>query len=780
MRLSGAHPTPLFSGPQPATLGRMGTGRVLVPEDSRARRAAPTASRAFGDALDGNHLAAHDAERVARKAQRKEQRREEASHAEASRRVAMKGLRRRVTELEAALAEREASARLEASFFEEERAHFQADLEHAIEHERRLAAEEAFTSARAAEAAEAATRDARVSALEEELAGERRRAEELVAVVSRQSKDLAKGGADIAELRESFERAAEVRTAEARREMEREMERLRETKAREMEWEMERLRQTERDAERLRETKERDAERLRETERDAERNRLVRALDETREKLEREMNRRVETERRLEEAERREDVAAAPNAAATARRRETARAASAAAAAIRRDHERLRAEMRQLVMTSSSDVAEATRRAEALGAAAAAAAERFDAERRERRRLANALLELKGNVRAFVRVRPLSAAERDRGECAALVPSSSSEVRLNTGGGLRPSADARRFEMDAVFGPEASQSTVFEEVAPLVRSALDGYHACIFAYGQTGSGKTHTMEGSEEDRGITFRALSALFREAERERATTRYEFAVEMLEVYNDKVRDLLELDPAKPKPHDVRQGPDGAFVTDLERVPVSSSMDVMRVMRRGTAARKTGRTDMNERSSRSHLVFTVHVVGVNATRGETTRSRLNLVDLAGSERLSKTNATGERLAEAQHINKSLSALGNCMSALATRQRHRKKHGAGAAGHVPFRDCKLTHILSPCLGGDSKTLMFVHAGPAASEAGESACTLEFASRVRAVELGPARRNVVANDADGDGDALARAREEIAAKNRRIEHLKRELEAARG
>ena len=235
----------------------MGTGRVLVPEDSRARHAAPTASRAFGDALDGNHLAAHDAERVARKAQRKEQRREEASHAEASRRVAMKGLRRRVTELEAALAEREASARLEASFFEEERAHFQTDLEHAIEHERRLAAEEAFTSARASEAAEAATRDARVSALEEELAGERRRAEELVAVVSRQSKDLAKGGADIAELRESFERAAEVRTAEARREMEREMERLRETKERDMEREMERLRQTERDAERLRETKER-------------------------------------------------------------------------------------------------------------------------------------------------------------------------------------------------------------------------------------------------------------------------------------------------------------------------------------------------------------------------------------------------------------------------------------------------------------------------------------------------------------------------------------------
>ena len=769
MRLSRAHPTPLFTAPQPATLGRMGTGRVLVPDPERRRhRAASAASfaarRAFGDALDGNalDLASRDAERKARKEQRREEARGERA-AEASHRVAMKGLRRRVAELEAALSEREASARLEAAFFEEERAHLQADLRGAIEHERRLAAEEASKSARAAEAAKAAARDARTAELEEELAGERRRAEELVAVVSRQSKDLAKGGADVAELRESLERAAEVRTAEARREMEREMERLRD--------ETERLR--------LRSRRDADAD-ARAAEAANEAASLASALEETRKKLEREMNRRVEMERQLEEAARRERVAAAPSAEATARRDETARVARTVAAAVRRDHERLRAEMRQMVATASSDVAEAMRRAEALGAAAAAAAERFDAERRERRRLSNALLELKGNVRVFVRVRPLSSAERDRGECAALVPSSPSEVRLNPGGGLRPAADARRFEMDAVFGPEASQSTVFEEVAPLVRSALDGYHACIFAYGQTGSGKTHTMEGSEEDRGITFRALSALFREAERERATTRYEFAVEMLEVYNDKVRDLLELDPAKPKPHDVRQGPDGAFVTDLERVPVSSSMDVMRVMRRGTAARKTGRTDMNERSSRSHLVFTVHVVGVNATRGETTKSRLNLVDLAGSERLSKTNATGERLAEAQHINKSLSALGNCMSALATRQRNRKKHGAAAAGHVPFRDCKLTHILSPCLGGDSKTLMFVHAGPAASEAGESACTLEFASRVRAVELGPARRNVAATHASGDGDALARAREEIAAKNRRIEELGRELEAARG
>ena len=328
-------------------------------------------------------------------------------------------------------------------------------------------------------------------------------------------------------------------------------------------------------------------------------------------------------------------------------------------------------------------------------------------------------MELRGNIRVFLRVRPLSRRERDDGETAALVPHGGLEARLS-----RPSlSGSRSFAMDAVFGPDASQSDVFEEVAPLIRSAMDGYDACIFAYGQTGSGKTHTMEGTEEDRGVTFRAMSALFREAERAREAdgVSYAFWVTMLEVYQDKVRDLLALDPSDPKPHEVRRGPDGAArVENLERVAVTSSMDVMRVMRRGAATRKTGRTDANERSSRSHLVFTVEVEGRDDRKGETTKSRLNLVDLAGSERLSKTNATGERLAEAQHINKSLSALGNCMAALAAKQKARKRAGggdgrgggSGGGGHVPFRDCKLTHILSPCLSGEGKTLMLSTPGP--------------------------------------------------------------------
>ena len=395
-------------------------------------------------------------------------------------------------------------------------------------------------------------------------------------------------------------------------------------------------------------------------------------------------------------------------------------------------------------------------------------------------------MELRGNIRVFLRVRPLSRRERDDGETAALVPHGGLEARLS-----RPSlSGSRSFAMDAVFGPDASQSDVFEEVAPLIRSAMDGYDACIFAYGQTGSGKTHTMEGTEEDRGVTFRAMSALFREAERAREAdgVSYAFWVTMLEVYQDKVRDLLALDPSDPKPHEVRRGPDGAArVENLERVAVTSSMDVMRVMRRGAATRKTGRTDANERSSRSHLVFTVEVEGRDDRKGETTKSRLNLVDLAGSERLSKTNATGERLAEAQHINKSLSALGNCMAALAAKQKARKRAGggdgrgggSGGGGHVPFRDCKLTHILSPCLSGEGKTLMFVHAGPAGRDASESQCTLEFGSRVRAVELGQARRHAEATGSTGAADA-EKLREALGERDEMIEALRRELRALKG
>jgi kinesin family protein C2/C3 len=763
----------------------MGTGRAVA--------------RAFGDAVDANVLEgglraahAHAAKKTAAANKTKTPSARVSSDApstnkaaalaamEASHRIALKGLQRKLAAAETALAEKEESARMEHRFFEEERLHAAEDLRAAVALERRLASEDAARTARAAGREREDARLKREAELEEELASERRRNAELVGIVSRQSRDLAKGGDDAAALAESFERAAEAREAAARREAQVKIAEARAAREADIAAAVERARE--------------------EAAATAEANRaseeaFAKRFEDADAKLRAETAKRLDLERRLDAAL--EEAAAERRSAASSTK---ASASSGDAARLRRELAATRATIRELrdahaatrlealaaKDAATRGVALAAAKVAELGAAARRASERRDEAIRERRALSNQLMELRGNIRVFLRVRPLSRRERDDGETAALVPHGGLEARLS-----RPSlSGSRSFAMDAVFGPDASQSDVFEEVAPLIRSAMDGYDACIFAYGQTGSGKTHTMEGTEEDRGVTFRAMSALFREAERAREAdgVSYAFWVTMLEVYQDKVRDLLALDPSDPKPHEVRRGPDGAArVENLERVAVTSSMDVMRVMRRGAATRKTGRTDANERSSRSHLVFTVEVEGRDDRKGETTKSRLNLVDLAGSERLSKTNATGERLAEAQHINKSLSALGNCMAALAAKQKARKRAGggdgrgggSGGGGHVPFRDCKLTHILSPCLSGEGKTLMFVHAGPAGRDASESQCTLEFGSRVRAVELGQARRHAEATGSTGAADA-EKLREALGERDEMIEALRRELRALKG
>ena len=146
-----------------------------------------------------------------------------------------------------------------------------------------------------------------------------------------------------------------------------------------------------------------------------------------------------------------------------------------------------------------------------------------------------------------------------------------------------------------------------------------------------------------------------------------RYTFDVTLFEVYNDIIRDLLDRDAKEQSNCDVRQGPDGVpYVSGLKKVAVMSTMDVMRVWRLGSKVRATGRTNMNEHSSRSHLLLAVHITAIPTDPSVPgTKSKLTLVDLAGSERLNRSGSQGDRLVEAQHINKSLHMLGTCMSRL-------------------------------------------------------------------------------------------------------------------
>ncbi|CAA2984409.1 Kinesin-4 [Olea europaea subsp. europaea] len=203
------------------------------------------------------------------------------------------------------------------------------------------------------------------------------------------------------------------------------------------------------------------------------------------------------------------------------------------------------------------------------------------------------------------------------------------------------------------------------------------------------------------------------------------------MLEVYNEKIRDLLVDNSNQPsKKLEIKQSPEGTQeVPGLVEAHVSSTDEVWELLKSGSRVRSVGSTNANELSSRSHCLLRVTFMGENLINGQRTRSHLWLVDLAGSERVGRIEVEGERLKESQFINKSLSALGDVISALASK-----------TSHIPYRNSKLTHMLQSSLGGDCKTLMFVQISPSAADLGENLCSLNFASRVRAIENGPARK----------------------------------------
>ncbi|XP_010421599.1 PREDICTED: kinesin-like protein KIN-14G isoform X2 [Camelina sativa] len=354
--------------------------------------------------------------------------------------------------------------------------------------------------------------------------------------------------------------------------------------------------------------------------------------------------------------------------------------------------------------------------------------EQYLKESSERKRLYNEVIELKGNIRVFCRCRPLNQAEIANG-CASVAefdPSQENELQI-----LSSDSSKKHFKFDHVFKPEDGQETVFAQTKPIVTSVLDGYNVCIFAYGQTGTGKTFTMEGTPDNRGVNYRTLEELFRCSESRSHLMKFELSVSMLEVYNEKIRDLLvDNSNQPPKKLEVKQSAEGTQeVPGLVEAQVYNTDGVWDLLKKGYCVRSVGSTAANEQSSRSHCLLRVTVKGENLINGQRTRSHLWLVDLAGSERVGKVEVEGERLKESQFINKSLSALGDVISALASK-----------TSHIPYRNSKLTHMLQNSLGGDCKTLMFVQISPSSADQGETLCSLNFASRVRGIESGPARK----------------------------------------
>uniref|UniRef100_A0A674PFD8 Kinesin-like protein KIF16B n=1 Tax=Takifugu rubripes TaxID=31033 RepID=A0A674PFD8_TAKRU len=290
---------------------------------------------------------------------------------------------------------------------------------------------------------------------------------------------------------------------------------------------------------------------------------------------------------------------------------------------------------------------------------------------------------------------------------------------------------------DCKISAFVSQEKVFKDLGlDVLKAAFEGYNACVFAYGQTGSGKSYTMMGVPGDAGLIPRFCEGLFgRIAE----ATRWDAAsfrteVSYLEIYNERVRDLLRRKSTQTYNLRVREHPkDGPYVEDLSKHLVQNYSDVEDLMEAGNINRTTASTGMNDVSSRSHAIFTINFTQAkfDAEMPSETVSKIHLVDLAGSERADATGATGVRLKEGGNINKSLVTLGNVISSLADMSSDGVNSNQKKSVFVPYRDSVLTWLLKDSLGGNSKTIMIATISPADVNYGETLSTLRYANRAK-------------------------------------------------
>ncbi|RAL50464.1 hypothetical protein DM860_016931 [Cuscuta australis] len=390
----------------------------------------------------------------------------------------------------------------------------------------------------------------------------------------------------------------------------------------------------------------------------------------------------------------------------------------------------------------------------------------------KRREALKKIIDAKGCIRLFCRVRPFIATDRTtrRTHQCLLVEPEKIQVRSGGGGGV---GGTKEFGFDKVFPQEASQEDVFIEVQPILRSALDGHNVCILAYGQTGTGKTYTMDGSSTSPGIIPRVLEELFRHKASSDGSTNYTFSISMLEVYLGHLRDLLA-----PKPSskvyassrcilNIQTDAKGSVDIDgLMEMELSNYTKAKWWYSKGRRVRSTSWTNVNEASSRSHCLTRITICRTDdATGGKPQVSKLWMVDLGGSERILKTGATGQTLDEGRAINLSLSALGDVIAAL-----RRKK------GHVPYRNSKLTQILKDSLGNGSKVLVLVHASPCEEDIVETTCSFTFAKRARAVDC---NRDLSQEAKKKKENKIAELQEQMVEDEEECQNLRHQIENAK-
>ncbi|CAK9043208.1 Kinesin-like protein KIN-14E (Kinesin-like calmodulin-binding protein) (Protein ZWICHEL) [Durusdinium trenchii] len=332
-----------------------------------------------------------------------------------------------------------------------------------------------------------------------------------------------------------------------------------------------------------------------------------------------------------------------------------------------------------------------------------------------RKKLHNMVEDLKGSIRVFCRVRPLSKKETGQGDSSICEAVDQMTVKVKE----------EQFLFDAVFTP-GTQDEVFEDCRDLVQSAADGYNVTMFAYGQTGAGKTFTMYGTKGNEGTAPRTIQEIFRVTAQGSDRFSYTVSGSMLELYCNNIVDLLsKANPSQSKAKlNIRQEKNGnVSVEGLVEEECSTADELMALLERGNEQRTVAATAMNSESSRSHLVLIIKIISVNKETKEVLKGKMLMCDLAGSERLKKSEVTEHQQTEAIAINKSLTALGDVIEALTK----------GGKGVVPYRNHKLTMLMQDSLGGTAKTLMFVNCSPASSNLDETFMSLKYAQRAKKI-----------------------------------------------
>ncbi|RCI15668.1 hypothetical protein L249_3459, partial [Ophiocordyceps polyrhachis-furcata BCC 54312] len=412
--------------------------------------------------------------------------------------------------------------------------------------------------------------------------------------------------------------------------------------------------------------------------------------------------------------------------------------------------------------------------------------------------------ESKGNVLVSVRVRPDAHSDPQGSDTDWVVDGRKSRIvyRGKEGG---------EYVYDNVFATHDNNSRVYDHIAKrLVRRVMEGYHGTVFAYGMTGTGKTFSMQGTASSPGVIPLAITDIFSYI-RETPSREFLLRVSYLEIYNEKIHDLLNMPAANangtpPQHEEIKLREDskrGVYATPLKEEIVQSPTQLLRVIARGDQARRTASTQFNARSSRSHAV--VQIVVESRERiptggaGQAKRSgmlpggvrisTLSLIDLAGSEKAAESK---ERRQEGAHINKSLLTLGTVIAKLSEwNDKEAAKGNDKENKHLPYRDSKLTRLLQGALSGDSlvSILCTIQMGSAGSLAATSVTnhttetlnTLKFASRAKNSIVSHAKRAEEALGVGGDGGArvlLERYRVEIADLRQQLDEQTRNRAAA--